>query len=39
LRPEVFSAEARDDYVYMTVEEFKFEGETLKSNGLLVPPR
>ena len=39
LRPEVFSVEVRDDYVYMTVEEFKFEGETLKSNGLLVPPR
>ena len=39
LRPEVFSAEVRDDYFYMTVEEFKFEGEKLKSNDLLVPSR
>ena len=39
LQPEVFSAETRDDYVYVTVEEFQSEEETLENSGLLIPPQ
>ena len=39
LQPEIFSAETPDDYVYVTLEEFQSEGETLENNGLLVPPQ